>query len=116
MALVLAITLPIIPILVQIKDGYHIPETSSGPICIGRNTSHMFYAFLLPFSILSATITTVLVLNFWKILKVIISMCVHSAAPVDRKCDLLYEKGPLGVFINIEFLHSPFYVEYSGQE
>ena len=33
-------------------------------------------------------------------------------------CDLLYEKGPLGFFLNIEFLtwvDSHFFVEYNGE-
>ena len=67
---ILGICLPIIPVLVQIKDGYHIAESPT-IICIGRDVAATFYAFLLPFNILSAITTTLMVLLFWKILKVL---------------------------------------------
>ena len=78
-SIVLSIVLPVIPISIQLKDGYHISESPRRAICIGRNIDAIFYAFLLPFSILSAVITTLLVLIFWKILKVISRLLVYSA-------------------------------------
>ena len=68
--IILSIGLPIIPIIIQLKDGYRISESPRRAICIGRSFDGNFYAFLLPFSILSAMITTLLVFIFWKLVKV----------------------------------------------
>ena len=67
----LSLSLPVISIVVQIKDGYQLSEAPRRAICTGRNVTHTFFGFLFPFSILSAIITTLLVLIFWKILKVL---------------------------------------------
>ena len=68
----LGFVLPLAPVLVQVRDGYHLSESPRRAICIGQSVPGIFGAFLLPFSILSAIITTLLVIIFWKILKVLL--------------------------------------------
>ena len=66
-AIVLAITLPVIPALALLRDGYQI---SRFPFCSGRSLSTTFYGFVLPFSILSGTTTILIVIASWNMLKV----------------------------------------------
>jgi hypothetical protein len=66
-SVVLVITLPAIPALALLRDGYHI---SRFPFCTGRSLNTIFYGFVLPFSILSGTITTLMVVSSWSLFKV----------------------------------------------
>ena len=66
-AVVLAITLPAIPALALLRDGYHI---SRFPFCTGRSLNTIFYGFVLPFSILCGTTTTLMVIASWNMFKV----------------------------------------------
>ena len=68
-AVILVIALPAIPALALLKDGYHISQFS---FCMGRSVTGIFYGFLLPFSIFSGIMTTMMVLVLWSILKVYI--------------------------------------------
>ena len=66
---VLALVLPAVPALLHLINGYSI---SPGPIvnCLGRNVSITYFTTILPVSVLLAMATSVLVILFWKILKV----------------------------------------------
>ena len=66
---VLALVLPAISALLHLIDGYSI---APGPIdvCIGQNMAVTYFTTILPVSILLAMATLVLVIMFWKILKV----------------------------------------------
>ena len=66
-AVVLAVALPAIPALTLLRDGYHV---SQFPFCTGRSLNTIFYGFVLPFSVLSGIITTLMILILWNILKV----------------------------------------------
>ena len=66
-AVVLAIALPAVPALALLRDGYHISKFA---FCTGQNLNAIFYGVVLPFSVLSGIITTLMVLIFWTILKV----------------------------------------------
>ena len=81
LTIILSTILPLVPVLAQVKDGYHFSASPRRAICIGQSVAGIFYAFLLPFGILSAIITTLLVVIFWKILKVCnVMYTVYSAA------------------------------------
>ena len=76
--ILLGVILPIVPVAVQIiTDGYQLSEAPRRAICTGQNITATFFGFLLPFSVLSAIITSLLVLIFWKILKVCSPNCIQ---------------------------------------
>ena len=66
---VLTLVLPAIPALLHLIDGYSI---SLGPqaVCTGQNIAITYFITILPMSILMAMATSVLVILFWRILKV----------------------------------------------
>ena len=65
----LAVILPLVPVLVLLKDGYTI--VYSRPIlCNGRNRQHTFFTIILPICLLLATCSSALIVLFWVILKV----------------------------------------------
>ena len=66
-AVVLTITLPAIPALALLRDGYHISRFA---FCTGRSLNTIFYGFVLPFSILSGTTTTLMAIVSWNTFKV----------------------------------------------
>ena len=66
-AVVIVVALPAVPALALLRDGYHISQFAFGT---GRSLNTIFYGFVLPFSILSGIITTLMVLILWTILKV----------------------------------------------
>ena len=77
-AIIVAITLPALPALALLRDGYHI---SQFPFCTGRSLNTIFYGFVLPFSVLSAITTTLMTLILWNILKVHTVFIRIEAAP-----------------------------------
>lgn len=68
---VLAIVLPAIPALLHLIDGYAI-ASSSVDTCTGRNGTITYFTMILPISVVLASATTMLVIIFQKILKVLI--------------------------------------------
>ena len=65
----IALFFPTLPALINLHDGYIMADTPT-TICIGRNVNVLFFAFVLPASVLLAVATSALVIMFWKILKV----------------------------------------------
>ena len=79
---VAAFTLPLVPALLHLIDGYSIVPSPVN-ICIGRNIAITYYSLVLPMSILFATRTTILILLSRKIIKVatrtsIILVCMNN--------------------------------------
>ena len=68
-SVVIAIILPLVPALLPLIDGYSI-VLSSFDVCFGRNVALTYFTLVLPFSILIAFATTILIAMFWKIVKV----------------------------------------------
>ena len=66
---VVAVILPLAPALLPLIDGYSIVP-SSLDVCFSRNAALTYFTLVLPFSILFALATTILIAMFWKILKV----------------------------------------------
>ena len=68
--IVLGVVVPIIPALLLLLHGYTI---TSGPFgyCVARNIDTTYFTLVLPLSILMAITTSVFVILFWRILKVI---------------------------------------------
>ena len=66
---VITIILPLVPALLLLIDGYSIIPASLD-VCFGRNVDLTYFTLVLPFSILFALATTILIAMFWKIVKV----------------------------------------------
>ena len=68
--IILGVVVPIIPALLPLIHGYTI---TSGPFgyCVARNKDTTYFTLVLPLSILMAITTSVFVILFWRILKVI---------------------------------------------
>ena len=69
--IVLGVVVPIIPALLLLIHGYTI---TSGPIgyCVARDIDTTYFTLALPISILMAITTSVFIILFWRLLKVII--------------------------------------------
>ena len=65
----IALILPLVPALLPLIDGYGVIPTSIG-ICVGRNIVITYFSLVLPFSILFAIASTVLIAVFWRLFKV----------------------------------------------
>ena len=66
---VIAVILPLVPALLPLIDGYTIILSSIG-FCLSQNVAITYFTLVLPFSILLAVATTILIAMFWKIVKV----------------------------------------------
>lgn len=66
---VIGIILPLVPALLPLIDGYSIIP-SSLDVCFSQNPVITYFTLVLPFSILFALATTILIAMFWKIVKV----------------------------------------------
>lgn len=66
---VAGLILPLTPSMLHLIDGYSITP-STVDICVGRNAAISYFTLVLPFSILFALTTILLIAIFWKILKV----------------------------------------------
>ena len=65
----IALLLPTVPALLYLKSGYAALFTPTR-VCTGRSLAVTYFAFLLPSSIVLATMTFALGVVFWTILKV----------------------------------------------
>ena len=65
----IALFFPALPALINLHDGYTVADTPT-TICVGRNVAVIFFALILPLSVLIAVATSALIIMFWKILKV----------------------------------------------
>ena len=61
--------LPLVPALLHLIRGYSLGNTPT-VVCLGRSIAVTFYSFILPLSIVSAIVTSLLVILFWIIFKV----------------------------------------------
>ena len=68
-----AVLVPLVSGLAPLKDGY-VPARFPPVVCIARNTGYTFYGIELPVSILLAITTSLLIVTFWIILKVVYTM------------------------------------------
>lgn len=80
-SIILASVYPLPAALIHLQDGY-IVTRSPAYACLGRNTDHTFYTFVLPVSIILAAIVCLLVLVFWTILKVNRCVCISIYSAV----------------------------------
>ena len=67
----IALFFPTLPALINLRDGYTMADTPT-TLCIGWNVAVIFFALVLPLSVLIAVATSTLIIMFWKILKVYI--------------------------------------------
>ena len=68
-AVLSALLLPTLPALINLHDGYIMADTPT-TVCFGRSSTVVFFALILPLSVLIAVATSALIVTFWKILKV----------------------------------------------
>jgi uncharacterized membrane protein (UPF0182 family) len=78
-SVIVAVVVPLPLPFAHLKGGY-VPTRSPAITCIGKNLDYSFYFFVLPFSIILATSTCLLVLVFWTILKVIMYLHTHDVS------------------------------------
>ena len=71
--ILLALLYPTLPALFNLHDGYVMADTPT-TICFGRSSTVTFFGLILPLSVLIAVATTALIITFWKILKVHLSI------------------------------------------
>ena len=75
--LLIALLLPLVPALLQLKDGY-VVANSPTVICYGRSIDITFFSFILPMSTILAVATSILTIMFWIIFKVNTSDSMHN--------------------------------------
>ena len=71
--LVLSLVVPAIPALLPLIHGYTVISGSS-ELCVVRDIDSTYYTLVLPISILMATATSVLIILFWRLFKVVVLM------------------------------------------
>ena len=65
----IALFLPLVPALLHLIRGYSLGNTPT-IFCLGRSITVTFYSFILPLSLISGIVTSLLVILFWIIFKV----------------------------------------------
>ena len=68
-SVVLAVVVPLIGPCALLRDGYVVTSFPS-LVCVGRNLDVTYYTIILPMSLIAATMSYLLLLFFWTILKV----------------------------------------------
>ena len=71
--ILLALLYPTLPALINLHDGYVMADTPT-TTCFGRSSTVTYFGLILPLSVLIAVATTALIITFWKILKVHLSI------------------------------------------
>ena len=66
---ILALFLPTLPALINLRYGYIMADTPT-TVCVGQSVAVTFFALILPLSVLTAVATSALIIMFLKILKV----------------------------------------------